>query len=120
MRFDGSPLLLKIAALACVAFLHVPLLLIFLYAFTTEEKSFQFPPPGYTTKWFGIAWREPAVREALANSAVVASVATLVALFHTCPGSKRMERTKSPLFPQPSSTGNLGVTFEQLNLNAPG
>ena len=56
MRSEGSPLLLKIAALACVAFLHVPLLLIFLYAFTTEEKSFQFPPPGYTTKWFGVVW----------------------------------------------------------------
>jgi ABC-type spermidine/putrescine transport system permease subunit II len=44
MRSDGSPLFLRISALACIAFLHVPLLLIFLYAFTTEEKSFQFPP----------------------------------------------------------------------------
>ena len=54
MRSEGSPLLLKIAALACVAFLHVPLLLIFLYAFTTEEKSFQFPPPA--TPPNGSAW----------------------------------------------------------------
>jgi hypothetical protein len=27
-------------------FLHLPILLIFVYAFTTEEKSYQWPPPG--------------------------------------------------------------------------
>ena len=47
---------LKIGAAAGLLFLHLPLLLIFLYAFTTEEKSFQFPPPGFTTKWFSAAW----------------------------------------------------------------
>ena len=30
-------------------FLHLPILLIFVYAFTTEEKSYQWPPPGLTT-----------------------------------------------------------------------
>ena len=47
-----KPLGLRIAAIAGLLFLHLPLALIFLYAFTTEEKSYQFPPPGYTTKWF--------------------------------------------------------------------
>ncbi len=41
------------------AFLHLPILLIFVYAFTTEEKSFQWPPPGFTTKWFAVAWNRP-------------------------------------------------------------
>ena len=30
--------------------------LILLYAFTSEDRSYQFPPPGYTLKWFAVAW----------------------------------------------------------------
>lgn len=63
-----------------LAFLHVPILLVFLYAFTTEEASFQFPPPGLTTRWFGAAARNPEIREALSLSLSVAAVATIVAL----------------------------------------
>ena len=52
-----SPTLgLRLSAIAGLLFLHLPLALIFLYAFTTEEKSFQFPPPGLTTQWFRVAW----------------------------------------------------------------
>ncbi|MGA7458413.1 MAG: ABC transporter permease, partial [Methyloceanibacter sp.] len=51
-----TPLGLRLSAIAGLLFLHLPLALIFLYAFTTEERSYQFPPPGYTTKWFGRAW----------------------------------------------------------------
>ena len=65
---------------AVLAFLHVPIFLVFLYAFTTEEASFQFPPPGLTTKWFGVAAANPDIREALSLSLTVAAVATLVAL----------------------------------------
>ena len=71
---------LKIAAAAGLAFLHLPILLIFLYAFTTEDKSYVFPPPGYTTQWFAIAWERPDVREALWLSVKVASIATAIAL----------------------------------------
>ena len=65
---------------AVLAFLHVPIFLVFLYAFTTEEASFQFPPPGLTTRWFGVAARNPDIREALSLSLRVAAVATCVAL----------------------------------------
>src|SRR4026207_2417040 len=41
-----TPLGLRISAIAGLLFLHLPLALILLYAFTTEEKSYQFPPPG--------------------------------------------------------------------------
>ena len=71
---------LKLAAAAGLAFLHLPILLIFLYAFTTEDKSYVFPPPGLTTQWFGIAWNRPDVREALWLSVKVASIATAIAL----------------------------------------
>ena len=56
MRSDRPPFLLTLSAIGGLLFLHLPILLIFLYAFTTEEKSYQFPPPGLTTEWFAVAW----------------------------------------------------------------
>ncbi len=41
-KANSAPLGLKIAAAAGLAFMHLPILLIFLYAFTTEEKSYRF------------------------------------------------------------------------------
>jgi putative spermidine/putrescine transport system permease protein len=58
----------------------VPILLIFVYAFTTEEKSFQWPPPGLTLKWFAAAWNRPDVWQALSLSVQVATIASAVAL----------------------------------------
>lgn len=83
MRSDGeprAPWLLKLAALGGILFLHVPLLLIFLYAFTTEEKSYQFPPPGYTTQWFAVVWGRQDIWDALWLSVKVASIATAIAI----------------------------------------
>ncbi len=79
-RSTSAPLGLKIAAGAGLLFLHLPILLIFLYAFTTEEKSYQFPPPGYTLQWLGVAWNRPDVWQALGLSVRVASIATGIAL----------------------------------------
>jgi putative spermidine/putrescine transport system permease protein len=77
----ATPLGLRIAAIAGLLFLHLPLALIVLYAFTTEERSFQFPPPGYTTKWFGIAWSQrPDIWPPLYLSLEVAAIATVLAL----------------------------------------
>ena len=80
MRSDaGWPL--KLAAGAGLAFLHLPLLLIVLYAFTSEERSFQFPPPGFTTHWFSVAWfNRPDIWPPLWLSLKVASIATALAL----------------------------------------
>ncbi|MDK1375042.1 MULTISPECIES: ABC transporter permease [unclassified Sinorhizobium] len=79
-KSNRAPLSLKIAAAGGLTFMHLPILLIFLYAFTTEEKSYQFPPPGLTTQWFGVAWDRPDVWAALALSVKVASIATATAL----------------------------------------
>jgi len=85
----SKPLGIRIAAIAGLLFLHLPLALIVLYAFTTEEKSFQFPPPGYTTKWFGVAWFDrPDIWQALYLSLKVAAIATFLALiFGTLAGA---------------------------------
>ena len=80
MHFDRAPLRLKIAAGLGLAFLHLPILLIFLYAFTTEEKSYQFPPPGLTLKWFGVAWHRADIWPPLWLSLKVAAIATLLAM----------------------------------------
>lgn len=83
MRSDpnnSAPLGLKIAAIAALLFLHLPILLIFVYAFTTEEKSYQWPPPGLTIKWLAVTWHRPDVWEALKLSVKVASISTAVAL----------------------------------------
>lgn len=72
---------LKSAAIGGLLFLHLPLALIVLYAFTTEEKSFQFPPPGLTLHWFHVAWFDrPDIWGPLWLSVQVAVLATLIAL----------------------------------------
>jgi putative spermidine/putrescine transport system permease protein len=82
MRSDGprAPLTLKLAATAGLLFLHLPIALIFLYAFTTDERSFTFPPPGLTTKWLAVAWNRSDVWQALALSVRVAAIATAIAI----------------------------------------
>jgi putative spermidine/putrescine transport system permease protein len=79
-RGQTAPPALSITAIAGLLFLHVPLLLIFLYAFTTEEKSYQFPPPGLTVKWFAAAWERQDIWNALWLSVKVAAIATAIAL----------------------------------------
>ncbi len=93
MPSERASLGLKIAAIGGLLFLHLPILLIFLYAFTTEERTYAFPPPGLTTEWFGVAWRRPDIWEALWLSLKVASVATLLAMILGTLVSAAMSRT---------------------------
>ncbi len=71
---------LKAAAWLVLLFLHVPLALIVLYAFSAEDKSYVFPPPALTTQWFAVAWGREDVWAAIRLSFQVAAVSTLVAL----------------------------------------
>lgn len=80
MRSDEPSLLLKLSAIGGLIFLHWPLVIIVVYAFTTEDKSYQFPPPGLTLHWFSVAWARPDIWAALALSFNVALVATGLAL----------------------------------------
>ena len=79
-RTQRAPLGLKIAAAAGLLFLHLPILIIFVYAFTTEEKSYVWPPPGFTTQWFVVTWIRPDVWEAVTLSVQVAAISTVIAL----------------------------------------
>ena len=96
MRSDLSkaPLGLKIAAGAGLLFLHIPLAFIILYAFTTEERSYEFPPPGFTTKWFAVAWERPDIWNAIGLSLKVAALSTLMALILGTLAAAALARTK--------------------------
>ncbi len=75
-----SSWMLKSAAGLVVLFLHVPLALIILYAFSAEDKSYVFPPPGLTTRWFAVAWGREDVWAAIGLSVEVALWSTSIAL----------------------------------------
>jgi putative spermidine/putrescine transport system permease protein len=77
---SGSPLSIKLAALGGLLFLHVPFGFILLYAFSTEDKSYQFPPPGLTAKWFAVAWSRQDIWDAIGLSLRVAAVSTMIAI----------------------------------------
>lgn len=77
---SSSPWGLRFAVSGAVAFLHIPLLLIIVYAFSTEDKSYVFPPPGLTTKWFAVALERDDVWRAIRLSAQVACWATAIAI----------------------------------------
>jgi putative spermidine/putrescine transport system permease protein len=79
-RGAKAGLSLKAGALIGVLFLHVPLFFIVLYAFSIEEKSFVFPLPGLTLRWFAVAWAREDIRAALALSLQVGAMSTLVAM----------------------------------------
>lgn len=93
-RSQSAPIALKVAAAAGLLFLHVPILLIFVYAFTTEEKSYQWPPPGFTTQWLGVTWGRTDVWDALGLSVKVAAISTLIAMVLGTLCAAAVSRTK--------------------------
>ena len=79
-RLNQAGLGLRFGAIAGLLFLHIPLLLIILYAFTTEDKSYQFPPPGYTLKWFEVVLNRQDIWDAVSLSMQVAITSTFFAI----------------------------------------
>ncbi len=71
---------LKLSVWAGILFLHVPLALIILYAFSSEDKSYVFPPPGLTTQWFAVAMERRDVWDAMGLSFKIALWATSIAM----------------------------------------
>lgn len=71
---------LKLATIIGLLFLHLPLLLIVFYAFSSDDKTYRFPIPGFTTQWFALAYERADVWKALALSVKVAAIATGIAL----------------------------------------
>jgi len=79
MESRSARWLVRIGSVITLLFLYVPLVIVVIYAFN-DAVGQRWPIEAYTTKWFGIAWRSAQVRQALANSALIASAATGLAL----------------------------------------
>src|SRR5512134_2791315 len=70
----------KVMAAIGLLFLHAPVWVIALYAFTTEDRTYQFPPPGLTLHWFEVAFARSDIWQSLSLSLEVAACATIIAL----------------------------------------
>jgi putative spermidine/putrescine transport system permease protein len=79
MESRPARILIRGGSLLTLAFLYIPLAIVAIYAFN-DSIGQSWPIQNYTTKWFGIAFREATVREALVTSLEVALLATALAL----------------------------------------
>jgi putative spermidine/putrescine transport system permease protein len=70
---------LRVASVVVLTFLYLPLIILIIYAFN-PSRLLVWPPTGFTMHWFGEAWENPAIREALLNSVLAALGATVIAL----------------------------------------
>jgi len=75
----GARIGLRLASIGVLGFLYLPLIIIVIYAFNSSRIQ-AWPPVGFTLHWFGEAFNNPAIRTAILNSVIVATVATAVAL----------------------------------------
>jgi putative spermidine/putrescine transport system permease protein len=71
--------LLRAATAGVLAFLYTPILIIALYAFNAERIQV-WPIRAFSTQWFGSAWDNPSVRDALGLSIQVGLLSSLIAI----------------------------------------
>jgi putative spermidine/putrescine transport system permease protein len=76
---SGARWFLRIGTGLTLAFIYIPLLVIALYAFNSR-RTLRWPIPGLTLDWFGRAFDNPGVRDALLTSLKAATAATAIAL----------------------------------------
>lgn len=74
-----SKILLWAATTATLAFIYVPILVVVLNSFSTS-KTLSWPPPGFTTEWWGKAFTNAGALSAISTSLVVAAASTAIAL----------------------------------------
>jgi putative spermidine/putrescine transport system permease protein len=71
--------LLRAATSLVIAFLYLPILIIALYAFNAQRIQV-WPIREFSTEWFGSAWDNPSVRDALALSIQVGLLSAAIAI----------------------------------------
>ncbi len=79
MEKRSTRIALVVWTVLVILFLWLPLALIMVYAFNKSNVQ-SWPIPGFTTKWFRVAWHSQDVRDALWLSVRVALIATGAAL----------------------------------------
>ena len=63
----GTRIILAIVTLAILAFMYLPISLIFVYAFN-DAPTAAWPPKGLTLHWFGVALANTALQQAFLTS----------------------------------------------------
>ena len=79
MERRGTRIALVTWTVLVVLFLWLPLALIMVYAFNKSNVQ-SWPIPGFTTKWFRVAWHSQEIRDSLWLSVRVALIATGAAI----------------------------------------
>ena len=79
MESRFARVMIRAGSVFALLFLYVPLALVFVYAFNNRIGQ-KWPIDSFTTKYWAQAWHNSDLHSALANSLVIASVATVVAL----------------------------------------
>jgi len=74
-----SALTLRIAVAIGLAFIYIPLIVVFIYAFNASN-ILEWPPPGLTLDWFPKAIEDESVHEALLTSVKAGLAATAIAM----------------------------------------
>ncbi|HET8561318.1 MAG TPA: ABC transporter permease [Marmoricola sp.] len=75
----GMRIALLAFTLLALLVIYVPLALVVLNSFNAD-KSFGWPPTGFTTRWWVSAWHSSGARDALGVSVLVAVAATVISL----------------------------------------
>jgi putative spermidine/putrescine transport system permease protein len=70
---------LRVAMGLGLAFIYVPLFVVLVNSFNTD-RTFGWPPPGFTTEWWGRAWTNSGARDAAWTSVKAGLGATAIAL----------------------------------------
>jgi putative spermidine/putrescine transport system permease protein len=79
MESRFARVVIKAGSVFVMLFLYVPLLLVFVYAFN-DRIGLKWPIDSFTTKYWALAFHNSDLAEALRNSLVIATVATVLAL----------------------------------------
>lgn len=80
LRLPSGTAVLRLFAYLGLAFLHLPLVFIAIYAFNTESSGYTFPLAGFTFDWFTLALSRVDIQQAVLLSLSVAGMATLIAM----------------------------------------
>lgn len=75
----GTQLALAVATIAILAFVYLPIALIFVYAFNAGATP-SWPPVGFTLRWFFVAIENTGLQQAFLTSLAVALFASAIAL----------------------------------------
>ena len=93
MLTRGTRVTLSVIALVVFAFVYVPLAVILINSFNAG-KTLTWPPTEFSTIWWGRAFVNPGVREALLTSVIVALIATAAAMILGSLAALALSRTR--------------------------